>query len=106
MNFNLKKPCIDCPFVKGSSTNKSLAEGRIAGIVKDLRTNHTFTCHKTLEKPKIEQSHCAGALIFLEREAQFGESQNQMLQIAGRLGLYDRNSLDINFPNLIRNEEY
>lgn len=106
MKFNLTKPCKDCPFVVGSSTNTSLAKGRIEGIVADLRSNHTFTCHKTLEEEKIEQSHCGGALIFLEREAKFGESQNQMIQLAGRLGLYDRTKVNMDFPNLIRNEDY
>ena len=98
----MTKPCKDCPFRLGSSTNTTLAEGRIEGIVDDLRNEYTFTCHKTLDKPKMEQEHCAGALIFLERE----DRPNQMMRIAERIGIYDRRNLDMNCSNLIRNEDY
>jgi hypothetical protein len=89
MNFDLKTPCIDCPFIKGSRTNVTLAEGRIEEIVDDLRKDKSFTCHKTLEKPK--EQHCAGALIFLEKE----NRPNQMMRIAERLGMYDRRKLNM-----------
>lgn len=92
MKFDLKQPCKDCPFIKGSSTNISLAKGRIEGIVADLRADCSFTCHKTLDLPTMEQQHCAGALIFLERE----ERPNQMMRIAERLNMYDRTKLKSN----------
>lgn len=91
MKFDLKKPCAECPFIKGSATNTTLAEGRLDGIVDDIRDGATFTCHKTLEKPSREQQHCGGALIFLERE----ENPNQMMRIAERMGLYDYTKLDM-----------
>lgn len=99
MKFDLKKPCKDCPFIKGSSTNISLAEGRIPGIVQDLRQDKSFTCHKTLEAPRHDQQHCAGALIYLERE----QRPNQMMRIAERLGLYDYKQLhmDVNLIDKI-----
>ncbi|MFS0883264.1 hypothetical protein [Metabacillus niabensis] len=96
MRFDLKKPCKDCPFIKGSSTNVTLSEGRIEGIVKDLRNDMSFTCHKTLDKPKLEQQHCAGAMIFLEKE----DRPNQIMRIAERIGLYDRSRLET-CPNII-----
>ncbi|RST57658.1 hypothetical protein D5F11_021600 [Siminovitchia terrae] len=92
MKFDLKTPCKDCPFIKGSSTNKTLAEDRIEGIVDDIRAGMTFTCHKTLQKHTSEQQHCAGALIFLEKE----NKPNQMMKIAERLGLYDHRKLKMN----------
>lgn len=89
MKFDLKKPCKDCPFIKGSATNTTLAEGRLEGIVDDIRAGMTFTCHKTLEKRQSEQQHCGGALIFLEKE----NNPNQMMRIAERFGLYNRKAL-------------
>lgn len=91
MKFDLKKPCKDCPFIKGSSTNRSLVEGRLEGIVNDIRSDMSFTCHKTLGLPKSDQQHCAGAMVFLERE----DRPNQMMRIAERLNLYDRHKLDM-----------
>lgn len=92
MKFDLKKPCKDCPFIKGSSTNRTLSKERLDGIVDDISNNDmTFTCHKTLNLPEREQQHCAGALIYLERE----DNPNQMMRIAERLGLYDRRELNM-----------
>ncbi|WP_121616827.1 hypothetical protein [Virgibacillus halodenitrificans] len=99
MKFDLKTPCKDCPFIKGSSTNITLAEGRIEEIVDDIRDGMTFTCHKTLEKPKREQQHCGGALIFLEKESR----PNQMMRIAERIGVYDHRKLNME-ADLIDNE--
>lgn len=97
MKFNMTKPCKDCPFIVGSSTNTTLAEGRLDEIVEDIRNDMSFTCHKTLDKPSSEQEHCAGALIFLERE----NRPNQMMRIAERFRLYDRRKLNMDFPDLI-----
>jgi hypothetical protein len=91
LKFDLKSPCKECPFIKGSATNISLASGRIEGIVDDIREGMTFTCHKTLERQNSEQQHCAGALIFLEKE----NNPNQMMRIAERLGMYDHQKLNI-----------
>ncbi|GKU79324.1 hypothetical protein L3i20_v237210 [Paenibacillus sp. L3-i20] len=90
MRFNLKKPCKDCPFLQGSSTNKTLVKGRLEGIVSDLMDGMTFTCHKTLNLKSLDQEHCAGALQYLERE----ERPNQMMRIAERIGLYDHTKLE------------
>lgn len=89
MKFELKQPCKDCPFLKGSCTNLTLSEGRIEGIVHDIRAGASFTCHKTLELHSSEQQHCAGALVFLEKE----ERPNQIMRIAERIGLYDHRKL-------------
>lgn len=90
MNFNMKKPCQDCPFRPGSSTNETLAEGRLDEIVSDIRGGSAFICHKTLDHVKNNE-HCAGALVFLERE----DRPNQLMRVAERLGVYDRHKLDM-----------
>jgi hypothetical protein len=86
MRFNLKSPCRDCPFIKGSRTNITLAKGRLEGIVEGLKKDESFICHKTLQSPKTVQEHCAGAMLYLERE----DRPNQVMRIAERLGMYDR----------------
>ncbi|WP_103109486.1 hypothetical protein [Brevibacillus reuszeri] len=86
MKFDLYKPCKDCPFIKGSATNITLAEGRLDEIKRDIENDMSFICHKSLSLPKNEQQHCAGALIYLERQ----DNPNQMMRIAERLGVYDR----------------
>lgn len=91
MKFDLKTPCKDCPFLKGSSTNTTLREGRLEEIIGDIRNDMTFTCHKTLEMPGSEQQHCGGAMIFLEKE----ENPNQMMRIAERIGMYDHQKLNM-----------
>lgn len=44
MKFDLKTPCKDCPFLIGSSTNKSLDEGRIRNIM--WQKGRVFNGHK------------------------------------------------------------
>lgn len=85
MKFDLKIPCKDCPFIKGSSTNITLSEDRLEEIKEGLENDQTFICHKTLDSPSPQQQHCAGALIYLEKQ----ERPNQMMRIAERLGRYD-----------------
>ena len=102
MKFDMRKPCNECPFICGSSTNRTLREGRLEEIVDGLRSDATFTCHKSLSLPSSEQQHCAGALIFSEREGNVG----QMVRFAERLGLYDQTKLDMDFEGLISNDDY
>lgn len=103
--LNMKKPCKDCPFLKGSSTNRTLHPHRIAGIIEDIRNDKSFTCHKTLpyygEKSAKKEEHCAGALIMLEKE----DNPNQIMRIAERVGMYDRTKLDMD-ADIINPEDY
>lgn len=98
MNFDMKRPCKDCPFIPGSSTNTTLNPGRLDSIVDTLRDGGSFQCHKTIEH-EIKDQHCAGALIFLERERR----PNQAMRIAERLGMYDYKALDMD-ATIISNE--
>lgn len=88
MNFDLKKPCAECPFIK--SNKYYFSKSRSKEIIKAT----SFTCHKT-SNLKIKQS-CAGRMILLERE----NKPDQMMRVAERLNLYDRNNLEINNENV------
>lgn len=49
MNFDLQKPCKDCPFIKG--TSMVLRPGRMASISRDLKNDYSvFPCHKTTHR--------------------------------------------------------
>lgn len=89
IDFQCKKPCPDCPFVKGSSTNQSLDEDRIPSIVASLQNNHTFSCHKTIPaytgNSYTHEQHCAGALAYLVRHGDV----SPLIRFAQSLGLVD-----------------
>jgi len=60
-----------------------------------------FCCHKTTVcddegkyTPGPDSQHCAGALIFLEKQ----DAPHQMMRICERLGIYDRRKLDMDAP--------
>lgn len=93
MNYSMTTPCDQCPFLKGSGfTYRSLA----------AHASGDFACHKTCEldddtgtyEPKAKSLHCAGALIFLEKQ----DKSHQMMRIAERLGMYDRRKLNMDAP--------
>lgn len=100
MNFDLTKPCSDCPF--RSDIRFHLAPGRTEDIIDSItRGQGTFSCHKTTVGGECEErqnnkdtQHCAGALIFLEKL----DLPNQMMRIMERLGMYDRRKLDMEAP--------
>lgn len=96
MKFNLKKPCPKCPF-----RNDIKPYIRAARVDEITRQPGIFTCHETLEHDEEGEScisegssACAGFLILMEKEGQV----NQMMRISERLGLYDRNKLDMDAP--------
>lgn len=103
MNFNLKRPCANCPF--RTDIPAFLTKGRARQIMDGLvHEQGTFVCHKTTvhdeesddgEMLAVRKSeHCAGAMILLERI----EKPNQMMRIAERVRLYDRTKLEMDSP--------
>lgn len=79
MNFKLKKPCNNCPFLKEGAID--LSPGRLEGIITTLMDdqNH-FLCHKTVYNAKTggnrnedtgryehsgEESQCVGSMVYL-----------------------------------------
>jgi hypothetical protein len=90
MNYDMCQPCRACPFLIGSGfTWKSLTE----------HASGEFACHMTCELneqdvyvPSNEKTpHCAGALIFLEKQ----NKPHQMMRICERIGIYDRTKLNM-----------
>ena len=97
MEFNLKRPCANCPF--RTDVTPYLNRARVMELKRELVIgDKTFTCHKTSHKlgasEDQKEEHCAGALILLEKL----NSPNQMMRIAGRLGYYKYKELDLNSP--------
>ena len=99
MNYDLKKPCANCPF--RTDIAPYLTKGRVREIDQAL-VRGTFACHKTTGVEKdgeitvdsSEMQHCAGALILLEKTGR----SSQMMRIVERLGGYDRTKLDMEAP--------
>ena len=90
MNYKMTKPCDVCPFLIGSGfTYRSLME----------HASGEFGCHKACNlnedsgnyEPDDKTPHCAGALIFLEKQ----NKPHQMMRICERIGLYDYRKLDM-----------
>lgn len=86
----MTEPCDACPFLKGSGfTWRSLNE----------HASGEFACHKTCRldddtstyEPREKSLHCAGALIFLEKQGR----TTQMMRIVERLGGYDHTKLNM-----------
>lgn len=96
MKYNLTKPCDECPYLKDSGfTYASLAQ----------HARGEFPCHKACDVNEDEERggsffepkkngktpHCAGALIFLEKQG----TSHQMMRIMERIGRYDHSKLDM-----------
>lgn len=96
MNLNLKRPCRDCPFKNDVSYQRGwLGAQRSKEIINTLFVRDgTFACHKTIGGHESKQQHCAGAMILMERQGK----ANQYMRIMERVGMYDRNALDMNTP--------
>lgn len=89
MTFGMPRPCVDCPFLE--PRDFPLTPGRAAEIAQGLEHN-TFACHKTLDQRP--QQHCAGALVIMALNRDWGDMQ----QIAMRIGLFDPDKLDLSAP--------
>ncbi len=92
MKYNLTTPCNECLYLKGSGfTFKSLQD----------HASGEFACHKACdlsdedgvyrERKNGKTPHCAGALIFLEKQGK----PHQMMRIMERIGQYDHRLLDM-----------
>lgn len=102
MNFNLTKPCSDCPF--RTDVVPYLNKARVRDIERGLvQQQQSFPCHKTTVAGQDDDDgmmvtskseHCAGAMILLEGI----NSPNQMMRIAERLHMYNHTKLDMASP--------
>lgn len=97
MKMDMKRPCKDCPFIKGSSTNRTLTSERLREIKHNvLREDASFTCHKTLDLPYHDQQHCAGAAMYLEHR----NRPNQWMRIMERLGYYNKDAMHQDYSEM------
>lgn len=90
--YGMTSPCDSCPF--RSDVVFYLRPGRVAEF---LHADADFYCHKTTEVGGAEPGNervCAGSMILREKV----NKPNQMLRIAGRLGLYDPTKLNMEAP--------
>jgi hypothetical protein len=113
VKYTMRRPCSLCPFTR---TGLALSPERAQEIGEQIVTMEgeagrgLFVCHETAEVrgeegggyvPKDDGSsyHCAGALIFAEKQ----EAPTQLMRIMERLRAYDRRLLDMDadvFDNL------
>lgn len=99
MTFNIKKPCADCPFIKGGHMLESLSDGRMEDILTDVfYKDGFFSCHKTVDytsdisKLTPKSNFCAGALLALDKANLTNANLNTRL---GRmLKVYDPKNLE------------
>lgn len=93
--FDLKRPCVNCPFRIGQGSRFQLGRDRIDGIVEAT----AFQCHKTVDYDRYDDAEaragdrpqqCAGLMAVLHREGR----HNQIMQVAERLTDFDPASVD------------
>lgn len=90
MKYSMTDPCDQCPFLIGSGFTWEALVAHASG---------EFACHKTCTvnenegyfEPRKNSPHCAGALIFLEKQ----DRPHQMMRICERLGFYDYRKLNM-----------
>jgi hypothetical protein len=101
--FDLKRPCMTCPFRIGQGSRFALRRDRL----REIFTSPAFQCHKgvvygedeegeSTTAPGARPQQCAGLMAVLIRAGR----PNQIMRIAMRLGSLDPKALD---P---RNEAY
>ena len=90
--FDLKRPCVNCPFRKGVGETFRMPRRRLTEIVGAT----AFQCHKTVDYsgdepgPGDRPQQCAGLMTVLHRAG----CPNQMMQVAQRLGFLDPDQFD------------
>jgi hypothetical protein len=107
MKFTLKRPCSNCPFIKG--TSMELQPGRMEGIVEHIKSDYNvFPCHKTTKHDEDEEGEsitvphdkeqaCMGALAYAYRHHGVIPV---MARLAIRYGELDIKTIEVNFKNL------
>lgn len=92
-HWRMEKSCADCPFNKsgpGLRLRKSLSKGRWRAILRDLRQQKHFTCHKTTDETGDGSNLvCAGAIAWQEKQG----VSSQYVRIAERLDYFRRERL-------------
>ena len=95
MNFNLKRPCANCPFRVDGAID--LKPGRIEGIARNLTADDRqwFMCHKTLEQG--DRSQCVGSMVYLLKV----DCPNVSMRLAAALGMLRFDDLRVQYADII-----
>lgn len=95
--FDLKRPCVNCPFRRGQGSRFGLHPKRLRDIINGV----AFQCHKTVDYSRWDNrekrsgdrpQQCAGLMAVLHRS----ERHNQIMQVAERLTDFDPATVDPN----------
>ena len=93
--FDLKQPCVNCPFKRGVGETFQLGRERLEEIV----ASDAFQCHKTIDYDNFDDDRlrqgekpqqCAGLMAVLTASGR----PNTIMQVAERMGALDPASLD------------
>lgn len=113
MNFNLKKPCANCPFRSDKPELRHWLGNKRAQQIADsvFKHGHNFPCHKTTEHDDNGQyqynnneSQCAGAAIMQIKT----RNPSAWMQVAERLGFAEKiklTNLDLDSSNVFDTPE-
>lgn len=105
MQYNLTRPCKNCPFLKAKGAVR-LSEARAMEIGEMMLSSQggEFTCHKTSSStndvPKDMEQHCAGAIAFAFKH----DNMTQMMRITQRLGMFNTDDFEGIDPDTIIDE--
>lgn len=88
VDWDLKNPCDDCPFLKASPFHEGVAENLVQTTEAIMAHRFTHTCHKTDSRPSVDGprtwpgkvKHCAGALLMLLKTGNGLDLQLPLLQ--------------------------
>lgn len=95
----IKRPCDNCPFLIGSSTNETLSSDRITDIIKSSISDKPFICHKTLNH---SERFCAGALAALNK----ANITTPGLALLKAHGIFDINNIIYDKDAILDIEDY
>jgi hypothetical protein len=98
MNFDLKRPCANCPFRKVGAIE--LHPQRLPSIVAGLLANDRdwFKCHKTLHLPRDRRdSQCVGSMVYLLKV----DAPSVSMRMAAAFGWLDFDELRALYPEII-----
>lgn len=93
--FDLKRPCLNCPFRRGLGSTFMLPSQRL----REIFDAPAFQCHKTVDYDRFDDKEaragdrpqqCAGLMAVLHRSG----SPNQIMQVAERLTGFDAGMVD------------
>ena len=99
VDWDLKSPCDDCPFLKRSPYHEGVASS-LPNYVDSIEA-HRFahTCHKTDARPSVDgprtwggrAKHCAGAILMLLKTGNGLDLQLALLQACedGKLDIHE-----------------